>query len=87
MSEFEGLIQCEERLGFQTSVFSGELFLGCLAIPVCPGLKESQKGVGDATGWCQRKNENMKIEAQRGEMTCPRAHSSRKSQNLNPGNF
>ena len=35
----------------------------------------------------QRKNENMKSEAQRGEVTCPRPHSSKKSQNLNPGNF
>ena len=51
MSESEGLTQCEESLGFQTSVFSGELFLACLAVPVCPGLKESQKGVVGATGW------------------------------------
>ena len=60
-------------------------------VPSCPSLPRT-KGVPEGCRGRNRletreKRMNMKNEAQRGEVTYPRAHSSKKRQHWNPGDF
>ena len=69
---------------------TGEICLKELALMI----KETGKSktCKEGAAWSRRlesRKELMSLEseAQRGEVTCPRAHSSERSQHLNPGSF